>query len=131
MPLFDGWRTKGRVAQAKSNYATASIAELRLRDGISVQVRVAMDALQEAAEILSALSGTEKQAERLLFLSEKGFEFGVKTRLEVQDAEQNLRLARANVAAAQRDYQVARVNLDWVTGALDGGMPASAAAAIK
>ena len=47
----------------------------------------------------------------------------MKTRLEVQDAEQNLRLARANVAAAQRDYQVARVNLDWVTGTLDGGMP--------
>jgi len=90
-----------------------------------------MDALQEAAEILSALSGTEKQAERLLFLSEKGFEFGVKTRLEVQDAEQNLRLARANTAAAQRDYQVARVNLDWVTGTLDGGMPASVAAPIK
>jgi HAE1 family hydrophobic/amphiphilic exporter-1 len=131
VPLFDGWRTKGRIAQAKSNYATASISELKLRDGISVQVRVAMDALQEAAEILSALSGTEKQAERLLFLSEKGFEFGVKTRLEVQDAEQNLRLARANTAAAQRDYQVARVNLDWVTGTLDGGMPASVAAPIK
>ena len=55
----------------------------------------------------------------------------MKTRLEVQDAEQNLRLARANVAAAQRDYQVARVNLDWVTGTLDGGMPASVAAPIK
>jgi len=62
-----------------------------------------------------------KQAERLLFLAEKGFELGVKTRLEVQDAELNLMGARANLARAQRDYRVARVTLDWVAGTLDGG----------
>jgi outer membrane protein TolC len=62
-----------------------------------------------------------KQAERLLFLAEKGFELGVKTRLEVQDAELNLSAARANLARAQRDYRVASVNLEWVTGTLDGG----------
>ena len=53
-------------------------------------MRSALDAVREAAEILTALASTVKQAERLLFLSEKGFELGVKTRLEVQDAEQNL-----------------------------------------
>jgi outer membrane protein TolC len=42
-------------------------------------------------------------------------------RLEVQDAELNLAAARANLARAQRDYRVARVNLDWVSGTLDGG----------
>ena len=47
----------------------------------------------------------------------------MKTRLEVQDAEQNLRQARYNLAAAQRDYQVSKVNLDWVAGTLDGGIP--------
>jgi len=45
----------------------------------------------------------------------------VKTRLDVQDAELNLQAARANLAAAQRGYRVARVNLDWVAGTLDGG----------
>jgi outer membrane protein TolC len=44
----------------------------------------------------------------------------------VQDAELNLRAAQANVAAAQRDYRVARVNVDWVAGTLDGSLPASA-----
>ena len=62
-----------------------------------------------------------KQAEQLLFLAEKGFELGVKTRLEVQDAELNVSAARANLARAQRDYRVARVNLEWVAGTLDGG----------
>ncbi len=123
VPLFDGWRTKGRVAQAKSDLASITLDELKLREGISVEVRTALDSVLEAAEILASLGGTVTQAERLLFLSEKGFELGVKTRLEVQDAEQNLRLARANVAAAQREYHVARVNLAWVTGTLDGGIP--------
>ena len=123
VPLFDGWRTKGRVAQARSDLASLTIDELKLREGISVEVRTAIDAFNEATEILAALKGTVEQAERLLFLSEKGYELGVKTRLEVQDAEQNLRQARYNLAAAQRDYQVARVNLDWVAGTLDGGMP--------
>jgi HAE1 family hydrophobic/amphiphilic exporter-1 len=128
VPLFDGWRTKGRVAQARSELASISIEELKLRDGISLEVRTAIDDINEAVQILAALGGTVAQAERLVFLSEKGFELGVKTRLEVQDAEQNLRLAQANLAAAQRNYQVARVNLAWVAGTLDGGLPPPAAA---
>ena len=131
VPLFDGWRTKGRVAQVRSELASITLDEQKLRDGIAVEVRVALDAVREAAEILTSLGGTVTQAERLLFLAEKGFELGVKTRLEVQDAEQNLRLARANVAAAQRDYRVAGVNLEWVTGTLEGGVPPVAPAPTK
>ena len=118
IPLFDGWRTKGRVAQAKSDLATISLEELKLREGISVEVRNALNAVHEASELLAALGGTVTQADRLLFLSEKGYELGVKTRLEVQDAELNVRMARANLAAAQRDYRVARANLEWVAGTI-------------
>ena len=125
IPLFDGWRTKGRVAQAQSELASIALDELKLREGISVEVRNALDAVHEASELLAALGGTVKQAERLLFLSEKGFEFGVKTRIEVQDAELNVQLARANLATAQRDYRVARVNLEWVAGTIESAAPAS------
>ena len=128
VPLFDGQRTKGQVAQAKSELASMQITEIKLREGIALEVRTALNAVSEAAEIVGALGGTVKQAERLLFLAEKGFELGVKTRLEVQDAEVNLSAARANLARAQHDYRVARVNLDWVVGALDGG---PAAVAVK
>ena len=121
VPLFDGWRTKGQVAQARSNLASVNIDELKLREGITLEVRTAVDSAREAVALLDALSGPVKQAEQLLFLAEKGFELGVKTRLEVQDAEQNVNTARANLAVAQRDYRLARVNLDWVAGVLEGG----------
>jgi HAE1 family hydrophobic/amphiphilic exporter-1 len=51
-------------------------------------------------------------------MAEKGYEFGVKTKLEVDDAQLNLRTARGNLASAQRDYRVALTNLDWVAGTL-------------
>jgi HAE1 family hydrophobic/amphiphilic exporter-1 len=121
VPLFDGSRTKGRVAQASSDLARISLDELKLRDAVALQLQAALDAVREATEILTSIAGNVAQAEKLLSLAEKGFELSVKTRLEVQDAELNVSNARLSLARAQRDYRVARVNLEWVSGTLDGG----------
>ncbi len=50
--------------------------------------------------------------------SDRPRRLGVKTQIEVQDAELNLRTAEGNLARARRDYRVALVNLDWVRGGL-------------
>jgi outer membrane protein TolC len=115
-PFFDGLKTSGRVVQAKSDLATKQIEEAKLLDSIALDVRDAGNAVHEAGEIVQALSGTVRQAERLLQMAEKGYEFGVKIRLEVDDAQFNLLQARSNLARAQRDYRVARVNYDWAMG---------------
>jgi HAE1 family hydrophobic/amphiphilic exporter-1 len=118
VPIFDGKRTAGRVAQARSDFNQIALDEERSRDAVAVEVRAAVDAVREAAELLRATQGTVQQAERLAFLAEKGYELGVKTNLEVQDAQLNLRSARANLARAQRDYRVARIALAWVEGTI-------------
>jgi outer membrane protein TolC len=123
-PFFDGLKTRAKVAQAKSDVETARLNEAQLRDSIALEVRTAVDQVTESAEIVQALAGTVTQAEKLLTMAEKGFEFGVKTRLEVDDAQLNLRSARGNLVRAQRDYRVALVNLEWVAGTL-GENPAS------
>jgi HAE1 family hydrophobic/amphiphilic exporter-1 len=115
-PFFDGLRSSGKVAQAQSDLQTRRLDEARLLDSISLEIRNAGNAVREAAEIVSALGGTVKQAERLLAMAEKGFEFGVKIRLEVDDAQLNLLQAKSNLARAQRDYRVARVNYEWAMG---------------
>ncbi len=119
-PFFDGLKTRALVAQAKSDLRTADLAEAQLRDEIALEVRAAVDAAARAAEIVRALSGTVAQAERLLGMAETGFEFGVKTTLEVDDAQLNLSRARGNLAGAERDYRVALVNLAWAAGTLEG-----------
>lgn len=117
-PFFDGLRTDGKVAQARSDLATKEIEKMQLIDSIRLEVRTALNDVAEAAEILTALSGTVRQAEKLLQMAEKGYEYGVKIRLEVDDAQTNLLKAQINRAKAAADYLVARVNLDWAMGAL-------------
>jgi HAE1 family hydrophobic/amphiphilic exporter-1 len=117
-PVFDGFKTAGQVTQARADYRTAQLEEEQARDRIALQVRTAVDAVGEAAAIVQALTGTVAQAERLLWMTEQGFELGVMRRLEVQDAQLALAAARANLARAQRDYLVARVTLEWVCGTL-------------
>jgi HAE1 family hydrophobic/amphiphilic exporter-1 len=124
-PVFDGLKTRAKVAAARSDVATANLSEAQLRDSIALEARTAVDAAAESAEIVKALSGTVTQAERLLVMAEKGYEFGVKTRLDVDDAELNLRSARGNLAKARRNYLVALVNLEWVKGTLRCAVPAA------
>jgi HAE1 family hydrophobic/amphiphilic exporter-1 len=117
-PFFDGMRTDGRVAQAESELATKEIETRKLIDSIRLDVRTALNDVREATEILTAISGTVRQAEKLLKMAEKGYEYGVKIRLEVDDAQTNLLKAQINRAKAATDYLVARVNLDWAMGRL-------------
>ncbi len=115
-PFFDGFRTGGQAAQAKSDLRTRQIEQLSMLDSIALEVRNACNAVREAAEIVQAMDGTVRQAERLLLMAEKGYEYGVKIRLEVDDAQLNLLQARSSLARAQRDYSVALVNYRWATG---------------
>jgi len=117
-PFFDGLRTQGQVRQAKSEVASLKIDESKLQDAIALQVRDAINAVREAGEIVKALSSTVTQANRLLVMAEKGYEYGVKTKLDVDDALFNLNSSKANLAKARRDYLAALVNLEWVKGVL-------------
>jgi outer membrane protein TolC len=73
------------------------------------------------------------QADRLVALAEKGYEFGVKTRLDVDDAQLNRSRALVNLARARRDYLVAGAALRHATGTLGDGIapPAEGASAFR
>ncbi len=119
VPIFDGLRTRGRVLQAKSDLAQLEIEAAKLRDAIALEVRNAVDAVHEAGQIALATSGTLRQAEQLLSLAEKGYEYGVMTHLDVEDAQLKLMQARVQSAQAYRDYRVSRIVLEWATGTLE------------
>ncbi len=124
-PFFDGMRTKGQVMQARSDQTQGEIELAKLKDQVSLQARTAVDAVRENAEIVRGLAGTVEQAEKVLFMANKGFEYGVKTRLDVDDAQQGLNQARGNLARARRDYLVAQVSLLYVEGILGENEPES------
>jgi HAE1 family hydrophobic/amphiphilic exporter-1 len=122
-PLFDGHRTRGRVAQAGSDVRTLRIEEAQMLDAIALEVRNAVNAVREAGEIVNALAGTVEQADRLVVLAEKGYEYGVKTRLDVDDAQLNRSRALGNLGRARRDYLVAGAALRHAMGTLGGEIP--------
>jgi outer membrane protein TolC len=117
-PFFDGMRSQGKTAQARSDLRTLKIDEAKLKDSIALQVRDAVSFCREGEEIVKAISGTVRRAERLLQMAEKGFEYGVKTKLDVDDAQLSFIDAKGNLAKARRDYSVARVTLDWIMGTI-------------
>jgi outer membrane protein TolC len=117
-PIFDGFKTRGSVIQARSDLSTTDIETEKVRDSVRLDIRTALNAVEEAEGILKALSGTVQQAEKLLDMAEKGWLYGVKIRLDVEDAQLNLIQAKGNLAGAKRDYLVARTNLQWAMGVL-------------
>ncbi len=117
-PFFDGLVTRGKVAQAKSDEETLRIQAEKLKDSLRLSVTTSIAAVHEAAQIVKSLEGTVSQAERLLAMAEKGFDLGVKTRLDVEDAELALMQAKGGLAKARRDYLVSRVDFLWSIGAL-------------
>jgi hydrophobic/amphiphilic exporter-1 (mainly G- bacteria), HAE1 family len=122
-PFFDGLRTQGKVAQNKSNISSLKIEETKLLDAIVLQTRESVSKVMEAGEIVKGLSGTVEQAQRLLAMAEKGYEFGVKTKLDVDDAQTNLVRAQGILAKARRDYLVSLVLLEWVKGTISPPAP--------
>jgi outer membrane protein TolC len=117
-PFHDSGRTAGRVIQARSDLERMRLEKAKLADAIAVQVRQGANSVKESGEIVRSLGGNVVQAERLLAMAEKGYEYGVKTRLEVDDAQLNLRLAKSNLVKAKRDYLVACATLEWITGTI-------------
>jgi HAE1 family hydrophobic/amphiphilic exporter-1 len=117
-PFFDGLRTSGRVTQARSDLHSKQIEEQKLLDSIALELRTTGYALREADEMCQAVAGTVRQAEKLLKMAEQGYQFGVKIRLEVDDAQLNLLQATSSLARAERDYRVAAINYAWALGTL-------------
>jgi len=113
------------VAQAGSDVRTLRIEEAQLLDAVALEVRDAVNAVREAREIVRALAGTVEQADRLVAMAEKGYEYGVKTRLDVDDAQLNRSRALGNFARARRDYLVAGAALRHATGTIGDEIPPS------
>jgi HAE1 family hydrophobic/amphiphilic exporter-1 len=108
MPLFDGWRTRGRVAEASSDLLDIGIATSQLEDTIVLQATVVLDDLREARDIIDSTTQNIGQAEKALELAETSYRYGVATALDVTDAELSLSVARTDHARALHDFMVAR-----------------------
>ena len=105
--VFDGNRTRGKVAQARAqlNQARLGLDEQTL--AIEVEVRRAISALQEAAELAGAAEKVVEQADEALRLSDVRYSNGAATQLDVLETRVALTQARLNRVEANYSHTVA------------------------
>ena len=111
VPLFNGWRTRGQVAQASSDLHDVALATSQLEETIILQAKVVLDDLTEASQIIGAASLNIQQAEKAVELAETSYRYGVATALDVTDAQLSLTVARVDHAQALHDYMVAKARV--------------------
>lgn len=118
IPIFDGFRTHARVAQARADTRRAELARKQTeRDVRFTVVRARRNVLE-----LLARKRAQQQAVDLarqgMKIAESRYENGVGTQLEVIDGQLTLQRAEAELARARRDLAVALVQLERSAGIL-------------
>jgi HAE1 family hydrophobic/amphiphilic exporter-1 len=116
VPLFDGWRTKGRVAQARAQVNTVTQQIAALENQVRLEVQSAFDTLALADRTIQAAELNVTQARRASEMTEANYKLGAATQLDVVDAQQSLRQAENIRNQALYTHANARATLRFVMG---------------
>jgi outer membrane protein TolC len=116
VPLFDGKRTAGRVAQAVSERNTVTHQIAALENQVRLEVQSAFDSLALADRTIQASELNVAQARRASEMTEANYKLGAATQLDVVDAQQSLRQAENIRNQALYTHANARATLRFVMG---------------
>ena len=116
VPLFDGRRTSGRVAQARSDRNTVTQRISALENQVRLEVQSAFDELTLANRTIQAAELNVAQARRANEMTEANYKLGAATQLDVVDALQALRQAENIRNQALYTHANARATLQFVMG---------------
>lgn len=118
IPVFDGFRRKYVVQQARIQQQTIERGFETLRQSIDLQDAQSRTTLINALDVLDNQKANLELAADVARVSRIKFQEGVGSNLEVVTAETELRSAQTNYYAALYDVLVAKVDRDKATGEL-------------
>lgn len=116
VPLFEGGRVRGQVAQARAAVAQqrARVAELKAR--VELEVRTALLDLKAASEQVQVATGARDLAQQQLVQAEDRFSAGVASNIEVVQAQQALAEAMESYIASLAAHNLAKLELARALG---------------
>jgi outer membrane protein TolC len=117
--IFDGNRTKGQVAQARSQLAQAELTLDEFGLAVEVEVRRALSAFQEAGELVDAAGKVVGQAQEALRLANSRYGAGTATQLDVLTTQVALIRAQLNRLQAVYNYNVSVARVRQAAGIPD------------
>lgn len=114
VPVFDGFRTAGKVAQAKAEQGKVAQDRIALENQIRLEAKDAVDRLNVARSILEAAELNVTQARKALDMTQANYNYGAATTLDVLDAQNALTVAEINRIEALHTHADARATLRYV-----------------
>jgi outer membrane protein len=116
IPIFSGFDTKYKVAQAQANYDTVNANEQSLRLDIYSQLQQGYLTLREAEERIGASEVVVRQAKENVELATGRYQAGVGSPLEITDALVSLNNAQVAYTQALTDYKNAQASIEKAIG---------------
>lgn len=116
VPIYDGGRAAGRVAQARAELAKAAQTKLAAENQVRLETTDAFDRLTVAARLLRAADLNIAQAKKALDMTTANYGLGAATRLDVTDAQAALDQAERVRTDALHDQADARATLRYAMG---------------
>jgi outer membrane protein TolC len=115
-PIFVGFRTAGKVEQARAAVLRAQAQRDQLYRQVDLQVAQARGEIDRARALLAARHQTVRQGLRAQHLAGVRYTNGMATQLDVSDARVAALQAEVNEVQATRDYFVALAQLERALG---------------
>jgi outer membrane protein TolC len=116
VPVFDGGRMDSERQESYSEYRAEQVRTLDLKAQISLDVRLALDAMKSAEDQVRVAREGLDLAGNELAQARRRYAAGVTNSIEVTDAQTRLERARDNQTAALYLYNVARIDLAQAMG---------------
>jgi outer membrane protein/protease secretion system outer membrane protein len=118
VPLFSGGYVNSQVREALARLEASQDQLEALRRDLAVRVQQEFRGVTEGLVKVKALEQAVRSAEQLIVSSRRSFEAGVRTRLDILNAEQQAGQARRDLAQARFSYLLSRVRLRALAGNL-------------
>jgi len=115
-PIFDGFGSSARMAQAESAMREIDLTMKGLRDAVEFEVNQAVLKIEETKETLRSQGKNVEQAEEALRIANLNFAEGMVTVLDVSSAQTALTQARVNYTLALHDYFIAVADYERALG---------------
>lgn len=127
VPLYSGGAVQSAVRQALAEQLRLEESLESVRRDLSVRVQKEWRGVTEGVRRTQALAQAVASAEQVVISVSRSFEGGVRTVLDVLNAEQQVQQARRDLAEARYTYVVSRLRLLSLAGELDARQFAEAA----
>jgi outer membrane protein TolC len=116
VPIFSGGSRYYKIKESNMTLEQLKLQREDVERGLNLVVRQSMDQMSTCIKKFSAAQRSVEQAEKGYLISQKRYDTGAGTLLELNDAELALTQSRLNYNQAIYEYVVAKSNLDKIAG---------------